>query len=126
MSFCQRHAHIPVLPRLNALNGHSRALPYIFIAKLVSSQVDGAKGASSNLLLDDILVDTVLCRAVVLARPILGAGVQCFLCAHETRISLSPESLARAVQNVYQPSPDAELGGFVGGVFEDYRRIQMY
>jgi hypothetical protein len=58
--------------------------------------MDGTKGPPSNLLFDDILIDSMLCCAVVLARSILGAGVQRFLCTHETRISLWLESCSRA------------------------------
>lgn len=55
------------------------SVSYIFFAKLIGGEMNGPKRPSPNLLPDDILVDPVLSRAVILARGILGAGVQRFL-----------------------------------------------
>ena len=52
---------------------------YIFIAKLICSQMDSPKRSTSDLLFDHVLVDAMFRSTVVLARVILGAGVQCFL-----------------------------------------------
>lgn len=41
--------------------------------------MDGTERASSNLLLDHILVDAMFSSTVVLTCIVLGAGVQCFL-----------------------------------------------
>lgn len=57
--------------------------PYIFIAKLISGQMNGPERSSPDLLPDHILVDAVFGRAVVLARGIFGAGVQRFLMSHD-------------------------------------------
>lgn len=53
--------------------------PYIFIAKLIGSQMDRSEGPAPDLLSDHILVDVVLRRPVVLARGVFGAGIECFL-----------------------------------------------
>lgn len=52
---------------------------YIFIAELICSQMDRPERSTSDLLFDHILVDTMFRSTVILARIILGAGVQCFL-----------------------------------------------
>jgi hypothetical protein len=49
------------------------------VAILVDGEVDGAKGAAANLLLDQVLVDAVLGGAVILAVAVLGAGIEGFL-----------------------------------------------
>lgn len=51
----------------------------ILLAVLVDGEVDGAKGAAANLLLDQVLVDAVLGGAVILAVAVLGAGIEGFL-----------------------------------------------
>jgi hypothetical protein len=53
--------------------------PHIFVAVLVHSQMYGAKGAPSNLLLDQVLVDTMLGGSVILAVAVLGPRVERFL-----------------------------------------------
>lgn len=57
--------------------------PYIFIAKLISGQMNGPERSSPDLLPDHILVDAVFGRPVVLARGIFRAGVQRFLMSHD-------------------------------------------
>jgi hypothetical protein len=52
---------------------------YIFLAILVDSQVYGAKRASSNFFLDDILVYPMLPTSIVFVICILGLCIQCFL-----------------------------------------------
>ncbi len=51
----------------------------ILVAILVDGEVDGTKRATANLLLDQVLVDTVLSGAVILAVAVLGAGIEGFL-----------------------------------------------
>lgn len=51
----------------------------VLLAILVDGEVDGAKGATANLLLDQVLVDAVLGGAVVFAVAVLGAGIEGFL-----------------------------------------------
>lgn len=51
------------------------------MAILVLGEVDGTERAPSNLLLYQILVDTVLCRTVIFAVAVLGAGIESFLVA---------------------------------------------
>lgn len=48
----------------------------IFGTKLIDSEVDGAIGASANLLLDDVLVDAVVVLALVPFTRVLCAGVE--------------------------------------------------
>ena len=52
---------------------------YKLLAKLVDSQMDGAEGASTNLLLYQILVYAMFCSAVVTAVAVFGAGIERFL-----------------------------------------------
>ena len=65
----------------------------IFLAILVDGEVDCAERASSNLLLDQVLVDAVLGAAVILAVAVLGAGIEGFL----GRSAASLAASARAV-----------------------------
>ena len=51
----------------------------ILLAILVDGEVDCAKGAPSNLLLDQVLVDAVLGGAVIFAVAVLGARIEGFL-----------------------------------------------
>ena len=51
----------------------------ILLAVLVDGEVDGAEGATANLLLDQVLVDAVLGAAVILAVAVLGARIEGFL-----------------------------------------------
>jgi hypothetical protein len=52
---------------------------YEFISELVNCQVDEAKGASTNLLFDEVLVDPVLGSAIILAVAVLGSRIQSLL-----------------------------------------------
>jgi hypothetical protein len=52
---------------------------YEFIAELVSREVDGAKGAAADLVLDEVLVDTVVRAAVVDVVCIFESCVEGFL-----------------------------------------------
>lgn len=45
--------------------------PHIFMAILVHGEMDGAKGPAANLLFHQILVDAVLCGAVIFAVAVL-------------------------------------------------------
>jgi hypothetical protein len=54
---------------------------HIFRAILIDRQMDGTKGAPSDLLLDDVLVNPVLRSTVILACRIFGAGIESFLSA---------------------------------------------
>lgn len=69
-------------PRLTAANrdwvseGWS---PHIFVAILVNSEVDGTKRATADLLLHQILVDSVLCAAVIFAVAVLRPCIERFL-----------------------------------------------
>lgn len=51
----------------------------VLLAILVDGEVDGAKGAAADLLLDQVLVDAVLGGAVILAVAVLGARIEGFL-----------------------------------------------
>lgn len=51
----------------------------ILLAILVDGEVDCAKGAAPNLLLDQVLVDAVLGGAVIFAVAVLGARIERFL-----------------------------------------------
>jgi hypothetical protein len=53
--------------------------PHIFLTVLVDGEVDSSKGAATNLLLDQVLVDAVLGAAVILAVAVLGARIERFL-----------------------------------------------
>jgi hypothetical protein len=53
--------------------------PHIFLAILVDGEVDGAERAATNLLLHQILVDTVLSAAVIFAVAVLGTRIEGFL-----------------------------------------------
>lgn len=57
----------------------AETVTYIFFAILVPGNMDGAKRASANLLLDHILVDTMLSHPIVLAGDIFGSSVEGFL-----------------------------------------------
>ena len=54
-------------------------LTYEFFAILINGKVDCAKGASPNLLLDDVLVDAMLSGTVIFAGDVLGVSIQRFL-----------------------------------------------
>lgn len=41
--------------------------------------MNGAEGASPNLLFDNVLIDTMFCNAVILACDIFGACIERFL-----------------------------------------------
>ena len=58
----------------------------VFLAILVDGEVDGAKGAAANLLLDQVLVDAVLGGAVIFAVAVLGAGIAGFLAWLTTKL----------------------------------------
>ena len=62
----------------------------VLLAILVDGEVDGAKGATANLLLDQVLVDAVLGGAVIFAVAVLGARIEGFLAP------LAPKVQARA------------------------------
>ncbi len=51
----------------------------IFDAILVYGDMNGAKGASADLLLDDILIDPVLSTSVILASHIFRPSIEGFL-----------------------------------------------
>lgn len=53
--------------------------PHIFVAILVCSEMDSAEGPPTDLLLDQILIDTVLGAAVILAVTVLGPRIERFL-----------------------------------------------
>ena len=52
---------------------------HIFVAMLIDRKMHGAKGAPSNLLLYDILVDPMDRSTIVLTISVLGAGIDGFL-----------------------------------------------
>ena len=54
--------------------------PHIFLAILIHGEVDSPKRPPADLLLDEILVDAVLCGAVILAVAVLGPRIERFLC----------------------------------------------
>lgn len=56
-------------------------------AILILGEVHGAKGPSSNLLLDNVLVDAMKGRAVIVAAAIVCSSIQGFLEAHERSVS---------------------------------------
>jgi len=45
------------------------------VSVLVDSEMDSAKGASSNLLLDDVLIDAMLRSAIILTIRVFGSSV---------------------------------------------------
>ena len=53
---------------------------HIFLAILVSGQMNSAKGSTAYLLLDNVLIDTMFCNTVVFACDILGSCIEGFLC----------------------------------------------
>lgn len=59
----------------------------VLLAILVDGEVDGAKGAAANLLLDQVLVDAVLGAAVIFAVAVLGAGIEGFLARSATGLA---------------------------------------
>lgn len=52
---------------------------HIFFAKLIHSQMDSSERASSDLILDDVLVDMVLSLSVFFIVRILGSRIESFL-----------------------------------------------
>jgi hypothetical protein len=81
----------------------------ILLAILVDCEVDGAKGAAPNLLLDQVLVNAVLCGAVIFAIAVLGARIEGFLggsagahaaCQRQYLYSAGARSSSSVVSNV--------------------------
>ena len=71
----------------------------IFLAILVDGEVDCAERASSNLLLDQVLVDAVLGGAVIFAVAVLGARIEGFLLELTTKLEagMNVSTLTRRV-----------------------------
>lgn len=61
-------------------NPHLALYPeaHIFGPILVNSQMYGAEGTSSNLILDYVLIDMMLPPAIVLVVRVFGSCIQCF------------------------------------------------
>ena len=72
---CLESVKTPVSVEMARIN-LSLVAAHIFIVILVDSQMYRAKRSPSNLLLYQILVDSVLCGAVVFAVAVLGAGIE--------------------------------------------------
>ena len=88
--FCKQLSVVLLIPS---------GIPHIFLAILVDSQVDSAKGAAADLLLDQVLVDAVLGGAVILAVAVLGARVERFLLGHQQHVRA--ELLTYVLFNLY-------------------------
>lgn len=100
---------------------HSREdASYIFIAELIGGKVDSPERPTSNLLLDHILIDPVFGGAIVLARRILGAGVQRFLMPAAS----APHFFVTDGREAHKPSPDASLGDSVADAAGDCRKTR--
>ena len=52
---------------------------YIFVSKLVSSQVHCSKRSSTNFLFDHILINPMLSSTIILACIIFGSSIKSFL-----------------------------------------------
>ena len=57
----------------------SRWDPHIFFSKLINRKMDGAKRASTNFLLDCVLIYAVYCSAIVFAVAVFRMGIERFL-----------------------------------------------
>jgi hypothetical protein len=57
-----------------------RGAAYKLMAVLILGDMNGAVGATANLVLDDILIYPVMCPAVGLVTEELDAGIKSFLC----------------------------------------------
>ena len=73
-----------------------------------------SKGAPANLLLDNVLIDTMLCGAIIVTGDIFGSGIEGFLLA-----SAGPR-LEDWKQ--FALSLDGEQNGRVAGVVQGFRR----
>lgn len=51
--------------------------------------MDRSKGTTSNLLLNDVLIDAVFCNAIILARDILGSRIEGFLLRARSKVLCS-------------------------------------
>lgn len=89
----------PICKQLSVVLSIPSGIPHIFLAILVDSQVDSAKGAAADLLLDQVLVDAVLGGAVILAVAVLGARVERFLLGHQQHVRA--ELLTYVLFNLY-------------------------
>jgi hypothetical protein len=52
---------------------------HVFLAVLIHSQMDSSERASSNFVLDNVLIDMVLSLAIFFIIHVLGSRIQCFL-----------------------------------------------
>lgn len=82
---------------------------HIFVSILINREMNGTKGAPANLLLDDVLVDPMLCRTVILTRSVLRTRVESFL-------SAAPSARSSLIGSLRMSRPSRDEGRWAGGV----------
>lgn len=95
--------------------------PHIFVSKLINSNMHGAKRTATNLLFDDILVNSVLSSAIILAESILRSSIERFLYPRLIKMYVLNRKWQRD-WNGKPPLQDAELSGYGDGVSGGFQK----